>query len=187
MSVRAAFLVLLGSGPRHGYQLKADFDDATGDSWPLNFGQVYTTLQRLEKAGAVANLGEDEDGRIRYELTDDGRTEAEEWMASPVQQPLASRDEIAMKVLLAVRTDPGRATSVIDVQRQATMSTLQTVTRMRSEGGDLPWLLHLDRTAMLAEAELRWLDRAEERLDAEPDAHSPAEAETSPTPIEETT
>ena len=69
MSVRAALLALLQSGVRHGYQLKAEFDVVTGDAWPLNYGQVYTTLQRLEKAGAVNNLGEDADGRVRYEIT----------------------------------------------------------------------------------------------------------------------
>lgn len=164
MSVRAALLALLQSGVRHGYQLKAEFDVVTGDAWPLNYGQVYTTLQRLEKAGAVNNLGEDADGRVRYEITDSGQAEVDEWMTAPVQQPLGSRDEIAMKVLVAVHLDRSSAIDVIDTQRQATMSTLQSVTRLKSEGGELAWLLHLDRTAILAEAELRWLDLAEERL-----------------------
>ena len=164
MSVRAALLALLQSGARHGYQLKAEFDAITGEAWPLNYGQVYTTLQRLEKAGAVVNLGEDDDGRVRYELTESGQREVDEWMVLPVQQPLGSRDEIAMKVLVAVHLDRAKAVDVIDTQRQSTMSTLQSVTRLKADGGVLAWLLHLDRTAILAEAELRWLDLAEERL-----------------------
>jgi len=170
MSVRSALLALLQVGPRHGYQLKAEFDEITGEAWPLNYGQVYTTLQRLEKAGSVSNLGEDGDGRVRYEITDDGQVEVDQWMAAPVQQPLGSRDEIAMKVLVAVHLEPVRAVAVIDTQRQATMSTLQSVTRLKAEGGELAWMLHLDRTAILAEAELRWLDLAEERLENIADA-----------------
>ena len=164
MSVRVALLALLQPGSRHGYQLKAEFDQLTGDSWPLNYGQVYKSLQKLEATGAVANLGEDADGRIRYELTDAGQVQVDEWLATPVQQSLASRDEIAMKVLVAVHLEATSALDVIDTQRQATMSTLQSVTKLKAEGGELAWLLHLDRTAILAQAELSWLDLAEERI-----------------------
>lgn len=181
MTVRAALLTLLEQGPRHGYQLKAEFDDLTGQAWPLNYGQVYTTLQRLEKAGAVASLDEDHEGRVRYEVTESGRAEVADWLDGPVQQPLGSRDEIALKVLVAVHLGHTQALSVIDVQRSATMSTLQSVTKLKADGGDLAWLLHLDRTAMLAEAELRWLDLAEDRLGAQPDGAPMANrAETEP-------
>lgn len=170
MSVRVALLALLQSGARHGYQLKAEFDEITGDAWPLNYGQVYTTLQRLEKVGAVDNLGEDDDGRVRYKVTPAGEAEVSEWLATPVQQPLGTRDEIAMKVLVAVHLENASALTVIDTQRAATMSTLQSVTKLKAEGGDLAWLLHLDRTAILAEAELSWLDLAEERIEKDQDA-----------------
>lgn len=164
MSVRVALLALLQSGARHGYQLKAEFDEITGDAWPLNYGQVYATLQRLEKAGAVDNLGEDGDGRVRYSVTETGQAQVTEWLKTPVQQPLGTRDEIAMKVLVAVHLEAASALDVIDTQRQATMSTLQSVTKLKAEGGELAWLLHLDRTAILAQAELSWLDLAEERI-----------------------
>ncbi len=168
MTVRVALLVLLEQGPRHGYQLKAEFDALTGEAWPLNYGQVYSTLQRLEKAQAVVSLDEDDedgDGRVRYQVTDVGRAEVREWIHAPVQQPLGSRDEIALKVLVGVHLGRDQALDMIDVQRGATMSTLQSVTKLKAEGGDLAWMLHLDRTAMLAEAELRWLDLAEDRID----------------------
>ena len=47
MAVREGLLALLANGPRHGYQLKTGFESATGGMWPLNVGQVYTTLERL--------------------------------------------------------------------------------------------------------------------------------------------
>ena len=53
MSIRHGLLALLERGPSHGYQLRAEFDAATGSTWPLNVGQVYTTLDRLERKGFV--------------------------------------------------------------------------------------------------------------------------------------
>ena len=54
MPVREGLLALLADGPRNGYQLKVDFEAATGGVWPLNFGQVYTTLDRLARDGLVS-------------------------------------------------------------------------------------------------------------------------------------
>jgi len=51
MSERHALLALLGEGPKHGFRLRQEFEERTGDFWPLNAGQVYTTLQRLGRAG----------------------------------------------------------------------------------------------------------------------------------------
>ena len=102
MAVKDALLALLVAGPRHGYQLKAEFDEATGKAWPLNYGQVYTTLQRLETAELVNSLGEDAEGRVLYQLTKVGKAAFDDWLANPVQQPLASRDEISMLSLIHI-------------------------------------------------------------------------------------
>ena len=48
MSIRHSLLALLQDKPRYGYQLRVEFEDRTGSAWPLNIGQVYTTLARLE-------------------------------------------------------------------------------------------------------------------------------------------
>jgi len=53
MSVRHALLALLSEGPKYGLQLRHEFEERTGEVWPLNVGQVYTTLQRLERDGLV--------------------------------------------------------------------------------------------------------------------------------------
>ncbi len=62
MSVRHALLALLSGGPKYGLQLRQEFESRTGDVWPLNVGQVYTTLQRLERDGLVESDDEAEDG-----------------------------------------------------------------------------------------------------------------------------
>src|SRR6202012_3215532 len=59
MSVRHALLALLSEGPKYGLQLRQEFVARTGEVWPLNVGQVYTTLQRLERDGLVESVGEE--------------------------------------------------------------------------------------------------------------------------------
>ena len=84
MSVRNALLALLEQGPRYGYQLRAEFEDRTGGTWPLNVGQVYTTLSRLERDGLIEGRGEDGDGHVVYAVTSTGREEVAAWFSSPV-------------------------------------------------------------------------------------------------------
>ncbi len=179
MAVREALLTLLADGPKHGYQLKADFEAATGQAWPLNVGQVYTTLQRLERDGlveptdaAAATAGDAGDepqpgGRVPYALTDAGLAVFRQWLATPSPADLANRDETTMRVLLALASEAGEVASLLRAQRRATTETLQALTAMRADGDPtLAWSLQLDRMAFVAEAELRWLDRAEERVAA---------------------
>ena len=86
MSIKFSLLALLSEGPNYGYQLKQEFEERTGGTWPLNIGQVYTTLERLERDGLVVRAGEDEDGRIGYALTESGRVDVAEWFSSAVDQ-----------------------------------------------------------------------------------------------------
>jgi DNA-binding PadR family transcriptional regulator len=171
MAVREALLALLVDGPKHGYQLKNDFESATGSAWPLNVGQVYTTLQRLERDGLVDAAGDpDDDGRLPYAITDSGHRELDRWLATPTAAPIANRDETSMRVLLALATGALPIDQLVASQRQAAMATLQSMTAMKAEPDQpLAWRLQLDRMIFLAEAELRWLDLTEERLASDAD------------------
>ena len=168
MSIRHGLLALLERGPRHGYQLRAEFDAATGSTWPLNVGQVYTTLDRLERDGLVAQDGApDADGRIAYRLTDAGRAEVSSWFRSPVSAKAAPRDELAIKLALAVTTPGVDVLTVVQAQRTGTMGQLQELTRLKTRAGaadDLAWSLVLDSLVFRAEAEIRWLDHCETRV-----------------------
>ena len=53
MSVRHALLALLSDGPKYGLQLREEFEANTGQVWPLNVGQVYTTLFRSLGPGSL--------------------------------------------------------------------------------------------------------------------------------------
>ncbi len=171
MSVKQALLALLEEGPMYGYQLRSEFEQRTGNTWPLNVGQVYTTLSRLERDGLVEGAASDEEGHVIYAITATGRDEVSTWFTTPVARTQPPRDELAIKLALAVTVagvDVGR---VIQQQRSATMTALQDYTRLKRgdtgrapDPAELAWSLVLDSLVFSAEAEIRWLDHCEARL-----------------------
>ena len=177
MSVRQALLALLEQGPMYGYQLRTEFERRTGATWPLNIGQVYTTLTRLERDGLVAEDGADGEGHVVYRVTDAGRDEVATWFTTPVVRTQPPRDELAIKLALAVTVPGVDVGTVIQQQRSATIAALQDYTRLKQrarptnpadsadqEGADMAWSLVLDSLVFAAEAEVRWLDHCEARL-----------------------
>lgn len=180
MSIKYGLLALLEREPMYGYQLRAEFERSTGATWPLNIGQVYTTLSRLHRDGLVEETGEsDEQGKVVYRLTESGHAELERWFTTPVTQDDRPRDELAIKVALAVTTPGVDARSVVQAQRTATVRHLQELTRLKiraDEDADTAWLLVLDSMIFRAEAEARWLDHSETRLARMPKPAPPAPA-----------
>ena len=169
MTVRNALLALLEQGPMYGYQLRAEFERRTGATWPLNVGQVYTTLSRLERDGFVEGTGADDDGHVMYVATAAGHEEVAAWFTTPVARTQPPRDELAIKLALAVTVPGVDVGTVIQQQRSATMGALQDYTRVKRAGGDgspddLAWSLVLDSLVFNAEAEIRWLDHCEARV-----------------------
>jgi DNA-binding PadR family transcriptional regulator len=166
LSVRHSLLALLSGGPMHGYRLKTEFEAATGDVWPLNVGQVYTTLGRLERDGLVA-AGTEADGQKAYEITEAGRDELRRWFETPVPREVIPRQELAIKLVFAMRSGMADVAAVVQRQRMATVRALQDLTRFKADAeakGDTAWLLILDGLVFQAEAETRWLDLCEARL-----------------------
>ncbi|MEV0718587.1 PadR family transcriptional regulator [Asanoa sp. NPDC050611] len=167
MSIRHGLLALLERGPMYGYQLRAAFEESTGATWPLNIGQVYTTLSRLERDGLVRPLPENDGGQRPYELTDLGRAEIAVWFVTPISRTDRPRDELAIKLALALTTPGVDVRAVVQTQRTATIQTLQELTRLKqrsTDPGDLSWRLILDAMVFQAEAEVRWLDHCEASL-----------------------
>ncbi|MEV5783163.1 PadR family transcriptional regulator [Streptomyces sp. NPDC048448] len=177
MSIRHGLLALLEPGPRYGFQLRSEFEARTGSTWPLNVGQVYTTLSRLERDGLVMPAGEDEGGHALYAITDAGRTELREWFASPVDRANPPRNELAIKLAMAVGSPDVDVRAVIQAQRAHTVKAMQDYTRLKAQAGeaatrgegppdrdDVAWQLVLDQMIFQAEAEARWLDHCETRL-----------------------
>jgi len=161
-------LGLLASGPRHGYELKGVFDDLLGATWPLNIAQIYNALSKLEEEALVACEvvpQENVPNRKVYSLTPAGRHELEAWVHEPADGPVRLRDEVFFKVLVGVQVDGEDAVEVIGRQRQAYVQALADLSRAQADP-DLEFgtSLLLEGAALRLEADLRWLDRCEERL-----------------------
>lgn len=177
MSVRHGLLALLEHGPNYGYQLRAEFEARTGGTWPLNVGQVYTTLDRLERDGLIAAAGQDAEGHQLYAIAEAGRLEVLTWFTTPVRREERPRDELAIKLALTLVTGGVDVTAVIQTQRADTMRALQEYTRLLAAATetDLAWLLVVDSMIFQAEAEVRWLDHCESRLVRHRDTARPPE------------
>ncbi|MCZ7459145.1 PadR family transcriptional regulator [Streptomyces sp. WMMC940] len=172
MSIRHGLLALLEHGPRYGSQLRTEFESRTGATWPLNVGQVYTTLNRLERDGMVTQDGEDEAGHTLYAITAAGRTELRAWFERPVDRTSPARDELAIKLAMAVGAPAVDIRDVIQSQRRHTVKAMQDYTRLKAQAlepapadrDEIAWLLVLEQLIFQTEAEARWLDHCEARL-----------------------
>lgn len=167
MTVRHALLALLVEHPRYGSQLRTDFEARTGGTWPLNIGQVFTTLARLERDGLVEADGHDDAGRAQWRATEDGAAAVRAWWHQPVPRDAPARDELAIKLALAVTVPGVDVTRLVQTQRTATLRAMQDYTRLKEAGApdhDLAWSLVLDSLVFAAEAEVRWLDHCEARI-----------------------
>jgi DNA-binding PadR family transcriptional regulator len=172
MSVRKSLLAILDQGPCYGYQLRAEFDRRTGSSWPLNVGQIYNTLERLERDGLVAKGEADEQGHVYFEITDAGRLEVRGWLESPVERSAGTRDELAIKLAVAATLPGVDVAGVISTQRRASLAQLQALRRTAADSADEPQELArslvVDHMIFAAEAEVRWLDHTQQRLAQHP-------------------
>ncbi|MDQ2960707.1 MAG: PadR family transcriptional regulator [Candidatus Dormibacteraeota bacterium] len=162
MSLKFGVLGLLANDSLHGYEAKTRFEALLGGTTEVNIGQVYATLQRLERDGLIAAVGARGDrGRQQYELTDAGRAALDAWIEEPVVSPQQLRDEIYMKLLFSERIANGRRPALLLKQRRVFLQQMKQLSeldrRIRAEGReDLALLI---RGALLhTEADLKWVD-----------------------------
>ncbi len=167
MSVRHALLALLSEGPKYGLQLREEFEERTGEVWPLNVGQVYTTLQRLERDGLVeSDDGEATGPQKGFQITEAGQAELAEWLRTPPDLASPPRDELVMKVLVAVRLPGTDVREVIQAHRRYLVELMQQWTRIKEEEAefDLNLALVVDAELFRLDAVIRWLDAADGRI-----------------------
>jgi DNA-binding PadR family transcriptional regulator len=167
MSVRHALLALLSEGPKYGLQLREEFEAGTGEVWPLNVGQVYTTLQRLERDGLVESDDAEVAGPQKgFQITEAGQQELAGWLRTPPDLASPPRDELVMKVLVAVRVPGTDVHEVIQVHRRYLVELMQQWTRIKEDEAeaDLALALVVDAELFRLDAVIRWLDTADGRL-----------------------
>jgi DNA-binding PadR family transcriptional regulator len=167
MSVRHALLALLSEGPKYGLQLREEFEARTGEVWPLNVGQVYQTLQRLERDGLVeSDDAADEGPQKGFRITEDGVAELASWLRTPPDLASPPRDELVMKVLVAARMPGTDVHDVIQVHRRYLVELMQQWTRIKEDEAefDVSLALVVDAELFRLDAVIRWLDAADGRL-----------------------
>jgi DNA-binding PadR family transcriptional regulator len=168
--MRYPFLALLASGPAHGYELKHAFEERFGGLLPpINAGQIYTTLQRLERDGLVSVDDVTQNGRPNkrvYDLTAEGRVALADWLASPAPGARL-KDEFFIKLVLAGLTGVADPKALIERQRREYLQSLRDLDRLASDrsgnGGTAAELL-IEGAALHLQADLQWLDLCEQRL-----------------------
>jgi DNA-binding PadR family transcriptional regulator len=167
MSVRHALLALLSEGPMYGLQLREEFEARTGEVWPLNVGQVYTTLQRLERDGLAESDGTGDDSPQKaYRITAGGEAELASWLRTPPDLSAPPRDELVMKVLVAQRVPGADVREVIQSHRRYLIQLMQQWTRIKDDEADydLAVALVVDAELFRLDAVVRWLDAADARI-----------------------
>lgn len=174
MSVRQSLLAILDQGPCYGYQLRHEFDRRTGSTWPLNVGQIYNTLERLERDGLVQRGEADEQGHVYWRITSAGSAEAARWLSSPVERTPGTREELVIKLAVAATLPGVDAAEVIRTQHEASLHRLEALRLAAAvtDDGDSPeqlaWSLIGEAMVFAAEAEVRWLEHAARRLALHP-------------------
>ncbi len=179
MSIRHALLALLSEGPKYGLQLRDEFEQRTGEVWPLNVGQVYTTLQRLERDGLIESDGEEDGGPQKsFRITTDGATELDAWLRTPPDLSSPPRDELVIKVLVAIRVPGVDVRDVIQTHRRHVIELMQEWTRIKRDAGvdELSLTLVVDAELFRLDSVVRWLDAADARLRRAGTAQAPAAA-----------
>jgi DNA-binding PadR family transcriptional regulator len=167
MSVRHALLALLSEGPKYGLQLRQEFEARTGEVWPLNVGQVYTTLQRLERDGLVTSDDPEGEGPQKgYRITAAGGRDLARWLRTPPETAPPPRDELVIKVLVALGMPGVEVHELIQAHRRHLVELMQQYTYLKAEASehDVGLALVVDAEVFRLEAVVRWLDAADARL-----------------------
>lgn len=176
MSVKYAMLGILAEKDLHGYELKSSFDEKVGDFWSLNYGQIYTTLDRLEKEDLVTYDRQSQDKRPDrkiYSITEKGRKELAEWLSTPVPKVRSLRDELFIKLLFMDKRNPAPVLELIEKQKALYLKQMNRLTHQKVElkkkprsRDSLVTELLMDAGLFHADADIKWLTLCESKIKA---------------------
>jgi DNA-binding PadR family transcriptional regulator len=174
MSVRHALLALLREAPKYGLQLRQEFEARTGEAWPLNVGQVYTTLQRLERDGLVESDDEADGPQRSFRITDAGDDELQSWLRAPTQT-VPPRDELVIKVMVALAVPGVDVGELVQLHRRSLVALLQRYTRLKEDVAphEMEVALVLDAELYRIDGMIRWLDSVDARIKQRPSTPGP--------------
>jgi DNA-binding PadR family transcriptional regulator len=163
--VRHALLALLSKEPAHGYELKQAVEAEFGELWPpVNIGQIYKTLGRLEDDGLVRSATVTQASRPDkkvFELTAAGREELVAWIDQP-SPSVRVKDEFFTKVVLAARAKVADPLVLIDRQRRAHLRQLRSLGELATTATGIAARLAVEGAVLHLQADLHWLERCEQ-------------------------
>jgi DNA-binding PadR family transcriptional regulator len=176
MSVKYAMLGILAEKDLHGYELKISFDEKVGEFWSLNYGQIYSTLDRLEKEDLVTYDRQAQDRRPDrkiYSITRKGRKELDEWLSTPVNRVRALRDEFFIKLVFMDKNNPAPVLELIEKQKALYLKQMNHLTHQKvalkkkpKDPDALTTELLMDAGLFHAEADIKWLTLCESKIKA---------------------
>lgn len=167
MSVRTTLLAILTIGPAYGFQLHGELESRTAGRRAVNVGQIYGTLERLVKQGAVESGGATTDGLPLYRITAEGRAEALDWLTSTESTRGEEWNDLVDRVLLASSLPHVDSLALIARYREHWLEASESSGSFAPPiGQDLigQELLEAGARAALASAAVAWLDSAGEWL-----------------------
>lgn len=166
MSIKHSLLALLSTEPMYGQQLKDEFEARTGELWPLNVGQVYTSLGRLERDGLVEGSGPATDAPTRpFSITAAGQVELDLWLKASPASKAPPRDDLIMKVMISLSIDQLGSGDVLQSHRRQILQSMQRYTHMKADPTvTVAGLMMCDAEVFRLEAMVRWIDSVEGRL-----------------------
>ena len=174
MSIKYALLGILAEKDMHGYELKSRFDEKVGEFWSLNFGQIYSTLDRLEKENFVTHdreVQERRPDRKVFSITPEGHIALKTWLSTPVNKIRALRDEFFIKLVFLDKSNPAPILELIERQKVLYLKQMGQHTRrklaLKKDGQDLERLtteLLLDAGIFHTEADIKWLSLCEAKI-----------------------
>lgn len=146
MSIKYAVLGLIAEEPRHGYAVRAAFEERLGDFWELNYGQIYQVLASLEQEGLITGTEEQIGRRPRrtvYAISAKGRDALRAWLVQPLSAARPFRDDFYVRLvfikndretlsrLLKARTDAceRRMAELLDQRRMQERTTPEKIAR----------------------------------------------------------
>jgi DNA-binding PadR family transcriptional regulator len=166
MSVSHVLLGVLAEGPAHGYDLKREHDARLPGAKDLPYGQVYASLQRMERKGlveVVETVQEAGPERTVYAVTEAGRVELEEWLSVCEPAGPYAADDLVRKTVTALRLGAD-AGAFLERQRAVHLTRMRELLALQDATGDVAGRIAVDHTVFHLDADLRWLEAAASRV-----------------------
>lgn len=157
MAVKDGILAILSLGPGYGLALRDEIVSRAPHRSDLNVGQVYSTLDRLVRAGLVATGTATDDNLPLYTLTPDGSAAVERWLELPAAPDPRAWADMMDQVLIGSSLPGADWSALLDRQDVAWRSLLAGSDE--SPGSALRERLTTAATRHWAHAALGWIEQ----------------------------